>query len=83
MQGTDLLCTQRDSDPQFSSGPDSCFAGWEADEDEGSLRSNSEPPSLVGVGQWRETEHPLAQLVVWPRRHDLRRSLAWHLLDWC
>ena len=32
--GTDLLYTQWDSDPQFSSGPDSFFAGWE-DEDEG------------------------------------------------
>ena len=38
-QGTDLLYTQWDSNPQFSSGPDSFFAGWE-DEDEGSLRSN-------------------------------------------
>ena len=34
-QGTDLLCTQWDCDPL-----DSFFAGWEADEDEGSLRSN-------------------------------------------
>ena len=38
-QGTDLLYTQWDSDPQFSSGPGSFFAGWK-DEDEGSLKSN-------------------------------------------